>query len=70
MEKKNKTHRVYFKFYVNKDVFEEAKEILETLNLTMGEAMCMLCNQIALHRKLPFEMKAKEKEGDRNKVED
>lgn len=58
MKKKYKPHRVNFRAVVDEATFEEAQKILKILNLTIGEVIGMLCNQIALHRKLPFEIKA------------
>lgn len=58
MKKKYKPYRVNFRAVVDKATFDETQEILKILNLTIGEVIGMLCNQIVLHRKLPFEIKA------------
>lgn len=58
MKKKYKPHRVNFRAVVDKSTFDETQEILKILNLTIGEVIGMLCNQIVLHRKLPFEIRA------------
>ena len=67
MAKKNKPFRAYFRVVVDKDIFEEAQEILKELNLSIGEVTGLLCNQIVLHRKLPFEIKAQERVKDERK---
>ena len=67
MAKKNKPYRVHFRAVIDQDTFEEAQEILKILNLSIGEVIGMLCNQIVLHRKLPFEIKAKEADQEKPK---
>ena len=60
MAKKQKPHRVSVRVVVDKETFEKAGDILEILNLSIGEVIGMLCNQIVLHKKLPFEMKVED----------
>ena len=36
---------------------EKAKEIFKELGITMGEAVNIFLNQVALHKGLPFEVK-------------
>lgn len=57
---KRKEYKPYVRLVINKETFEETKTILESLNLTIGQVVSMLCNQIVLHRKIPFELKAKD----------
>lgn len=64
MVKKIKPYRAHFRAVVDKHTFEEAQEILGVLNLTIGQVIGMLCTQIVLHRKLPFEIKDKRKDVD------
>lgn len=57
---KRKECKPTIRLSIKKETFEETKKILESINLTIGQVIVMLCNQIVLHRKLPFELKAKE----------
>lgn len=62
MIKKNRPRKPFCRLYIDEAIFEEAERILRELNLELRDVVAMLCNQIVLHRKLPFEMKAKEEE--------
>lgn len=35
----------------------QAKKVLDTLHLTMSEAICLFLRQVVLHRGIPFEVK-------------
>lgn len=60
MTKKNKTKRPYIRIYADQEIFNEAQQILKSINLTINQVMAMLCDQIVIQRKIPFEIKAKE----------
>lgn len=62
---RKKEYRPYLRIGIDQDTFEKSQEILKTLKLTIGEVIGMLCNQIVLHRKIPFEMKAEDKNSER-----
>ncbi len=55
-----KQHKPSLRLSIDKETFEETKSILESINLTLGQVVSMMCNQIVLHRKVPFEIKAKD----------
>lgn len=59
-KQKNQSFRASIRFYIDRDVFDETQDVLGELNLKLGDVITMLCTQIALHRKLPFEIKARE----------
>jgi addiction module RelB/DinJ family antitoxin len=62
MKTKRKECKPSCRLSINEDVFNEAKLILEELNLKLGDVVGMLLTQIVLHRKIPFEVKAKEED--------
>ena len=41
----------------NKEIKAKAKEIFKELGITMGEAVNIFLNQVALHKGLPFEVR-------------
>ena len=42
---------------INPDLKKKAQKILNTLNLSMSEAISLYLTQVTLHRGIPFEIK-------------